>query len=86
MSYICKLRHSKNSSSNDHYQNMISTKVVIMNFHEKLRKLLFMFLNKIKMVKNVYKKPKYQRISDYWKFNPHADGWSLRRPRAVKPI
>ena len=43
---MCKLRHRKNSS-NDHYQNMISTKVVIMNFHEKLRKLLFMFLNKI---------------------------------------
>ena len=65
MSHICKLRHRKKSSAKDHYQNMISTKVVIMNFHEKLRKLLFMFLNKIWMVTNVCKKPRNQRISDY---------------------
>ena len=37
---------------------MIYTKIVITNFHEKLRKMSFMFLRKIQMMKNILKKPR----------------------------
>ena len=37
---------------------MISRKIVITDFHEKLRKFSFMLFMKIKMMKDAFKKPK----------------------------
>ena len=40
----------------------ISTKAVITIVHEKLRKSSFMFLSKIQMLKDIFKRPKNQLI------------------------
>ena len=40
----------------NHNQKMISTKIIITNFCEKLRKLLFIFFSKIKAIKDIWKK------------------------------
>ena len=44
---------------------MILTKIVFTNFHEKLRKLPFMFFSIIQTIKNIYKKPKKRSIFKY---------------------
>ena len=44
---------------------MIFTKVVITNFYQKIRKLLFMFLSKFQMIKDISKKYKNKQTKNF---------------------
>ena len=49
-----------------HILNIITTKIAILNFRKKLRKLPFIFFKKIQIMKRDFKKPRNQQIRQRW--------------------